>query len=456
VDFVLADRVRETSTTTGTGAFALAGAAPGFRTFASGIGANVTAYVATSGSQWEVGIGTVSGASLSRDTVQGSSNAGNRVSWSGSAIDIRCDATASNLMQMLRGSVRWSGTSSGSNTIVVAPSPALHSYTTGLTIAFIAGASNTGAATINCGPGAVSLLQQDGTALLADDVTGGNLYFVVFTSPTAARILNPPVVGGTGGGVAGVSSFNGRTGAVVPGSTDYTAGMINESATRLWLTTAERNKLSSGVVTSFQGTNTAARAGAVVAQTGDYTAAQINETTSAKIMTGDERAKLLALPTSVPPATVLKGPFTAGTGSVIIGSIASNARTITVMLDEIGLSTADQIMIRIGDSGGIEGANYTGSMAELTSGGVVVTPNGNVDGWLISDQSAAVAAQGYCRMSFSGSNTWIGSGQVTSGGSKSCVSNMIKTLSGTLTQVEVLTFGSATFDEGTISVLVEG
>lgn len=454
--FILADRVRETSTTAGTGSFALGGAASGFRTFSSGIGSNSTTYVATSGSQWEVGIGTVSGASLSRDTILGSSNAGNRVSWSGSSIDIRCDATASSLSQMLLGSVRWAGTSSGTNTIVVTTNPALHSYTTGLTVAFVAGNSNTGAATINSGPGAVSLLQQDGAALVADDVLGGNLYFAVFTSPTTARILNPPVVSEGGGGAAGVSSFNSRTGDVVPGSSDYNAGLIAPTSSRIWFTPTEQTKLSSGVVTSFKGTNNSTRVGNVVTQSGDYNATQIWETSTHKIMTGDERTKLNGLPSSVPPATVLRGPFTAGTDSVIIGSIASNARTITVMIDTLSTNSVEKIMIRLGDSGGIETGNYEGAMAELTEGGVVLNANSDVNGWLISDQSASVSAQGYCRMSLAGSNTWIGSGQMSSGGSKVCVSNIIKSLSGTLTQVEILTFGGATFDQGTIAVLVEG
>lgn len=71
--FVIADRVRETTTTTGTGTMSLAGAVSGFRSFVSAIGTgNNTYYVISDGVNWEVGIGTVtSGApnTLSRDTV---------------------------------------------------------------------------------------------------------------------------------------------------------------------------------------------------------------------------------------------------------------------------------------------------------------------------------------------------------------------------------------------------
>ncbi len=57
---VLKDRVKETSTTTGTGTFTLAGASTGFQSFSS-IGDGNTTYYAIAlqgGSEWEVGIGT--------------------------------------------------------------------------------------------------------------------------------------------------------------------------------------------------------------------------------------------------------------------------------------------------------------------------------------------------------------------------------------------------------------
>ena len=79
---VLNDRVKETSTTTGTGTLDLGGAATGYQTFVAGIGNSNTCYYCISaqgGTQWEVGIGTVTDAStdtLSRDTIYANS-AGN-------------------------------------------------------------------------------------------------------------------------------------------------------------------------------------------------------------------------------------------------------------------------------------------------------------------------------------------------------------------------------------------
>jgi len=88
---VLADRVRETSVTTGTGTLTLAGAVTGYQTFSSAIGNTNTCYytIANPGtSEWEVGIGTVGAGTLARTTILSSSNAGSAVSFSAGAKDV--------------------------------------------------------------------------------------------------------------------------------------------------------------------------------------------------------------------------------------------------------------------------------------------------------------------------------------------------------------------------------
>ena len=75
---VIADRVKETTTTTGTGTINLAGAASGFQSFVSGVGTTNTTYYAITDANgaWEIGIGTVTDASpdtLSRTTILASS-----------------------------------------------------------------------------------------------------------------------------------------------------------------------------------------------------------------------------------------------------------------------------------------------------------------------------------------------------------------------------------------------
>lgn len=87
MSFVLNDRVKETSTTTGTGTFTLAGAVAGFQSFSAGVGNNNATYYCishSSATEWEVGVGTytTSGSTLSRDRVLSSSNSGAKVNFS--------------------------------------------------------------------------------------------------------------------------------------------------------------------------------------------------------------------------------------------------------------------------------------------------------------------------------------------------------------------------------------
>ena len=90
---VLADRVRDTTTTTSTGTITLSGTAPtGYQNF-SVIGNGNTTYYTIAGqgtTEWEVGIGTYtsSGTTLSRDTVLASSNGGSLVVFSAGTKDV--------------------------------------------------------------------------------------------------------------------------------------------------------------------------------------------------------------------------------------------------------------------------------------------------------------------------------------------------------------------------------
>ena len=98
---VLNDRVKETSTTTGTGVFSLNGAVTGFENFVTGIGNTNTTYYAIFNDgtdEWEVGLGTVADAAtdtLTRTTVITSSNSDNAVNFSSGTKNVFCTLPAS-------------------------------------------------------------------------------------------------------------------------------------------------------------------------------------------------------------------------------------------------------------------------------------------------------------------------------------------------------------------------
>jgi hypothetical protein len=107
---VLDDRVKETSTTTGTGTLDLSGAVSGFQTFVAGIGNSNTTYYAIVNrdeAEWETGVGTVTDAStdtLARTTVIASSNSDSAVNFSAGTKDVFATLPASKVVYEDAGS----------------------------------------------------------------------------------------------------------------------------------------------------------------------------------------------------------------------------------------------------------------------------------------------------------------------------------------------------------------
>lgn len=122
--FVVKDRVKETSTTTGTGTITLAGASTGFQSFSAIGNGNTTFYTiaAQAASEWEVGIGTytLSGTTLSRDTVLASSNSGSLVNFSVGTKDVFVTYPASRMI---------TGGGGGIGAFVVNSTTVMQSYT---------------------------------------------------------------------------------------------------------------------------------------------------------------------------------------------------------------------------------------------------------------------------------------------------------------------------------------
>ena len=98
---ILNDRVKESTTSTGTGTIDLDGATGGFKSFVAGIGTTNRTYYAIVGrttTEFEVGLGTVTDASpdtLSRDVILSSSNSDAKVSFSAGTKDVFCTLPSS-------------------------------------------------------------------------------------------------------------------------------------------------------------------------------------------------------------------------------------------------------------------------------------------------------------------------------------------------------------------------
>jgi hypothetical protein len=169
---VVKDRVQETSTTTGTGTFTLAGAVSGFQSFSAIGNGNTTYYAIVLGSEWEVGLGTYtsSGTTLSRDTILESSNGGTAVNFS---------AGTKNVFVTYPAEKGLYTDASGNAIALGTPASATLTNATGLPIATGVSGLGSGIATFLGTPSSANL-----ATAVTDETGSGSLVFA--TSPTIA------------------------------------------------------------------------------------------------------------------------------------------------------------------------------------------------------------------------------------------------------------------------------
>jgi len=124
VAHVINDRVKETSTSTGTGTINLDGAVSGFETFVAGIGNSNTTYYCIAhqtAAEFEIGLGTVTDASpdtLARTSVLSSSNSDSAVNFSSGTKDVFCTLPASKAFALDNsGNASTSGSVTGGSLI---------------------------------------------------------------------------------------------------------------------------------------------------------------------------------------------------------------------------------------------------------------------------------------------------------------------------------------------------
>jgi len=103
MSLVLLDRVRETTTTTGSGTLTLDGAVTGFQGFSALGNGNTTYYTIQGTTQWEVGIGTYTAGTLSRDTVISSSAGGSKLTLTDGTKDVFVTLPAEKLVISVAG-----------------------------------------------------------------------------------------------------------------------------------------------------------------------------------------------------------------------------------------------------------------------------------------------------------------------------------------------------------------
>ena len=130
--------------------------------------------------------------------------------------------------------------------------------------------------------------------------------------------------------------------------------------------------------------------------------------------------------------------------------LPSTTKRITVMFNGISLSGTDNILIQLGDSGGLETTGYISSSANQA--GTVVN---STSGFIVISGSASNIISGAVVITAMGSNAWVAAHTVKLTTASTGYGGGNKSLSATLDRISITRSGTDTFTAGTINILYE-
>lgn len=144
---------------------------------------------------------------------------------------------------------------------------------------------------------------------------------------------------------------------------------------------------------------------------------------------------------------------TSGTAFDFTG-LPATVRRITVMFNGVSLSGSDDILVQIGDSGGVETTGYVSTGAQAVDGAVSDIVDSTA-GFIINMGDAARHASGHMVLTLIDGSTWIASHEGRILTTRTICGGGVKSLSATLDRVRVTRTGTNTFDAGQVNILYE-
>lgn len=132
------------------------------------------------------------------------------------------------------------------------------------------------------------------------------------------------------------------------------------------------------------------------------------------------------------------------------GSLPAGTCAIDVIFNGVSLSGTDNLLVQIGDSGGIENTSYVSIGQEIgTSGSALTTAT---DGFIIRCAAATDTFTGVMSLRHVGSNLWVATYTGTTNSAQGALGSGTKTLSAELTQLTLTRTGSDSFDAGSVTI----
>jgi hypothetical protein len=178
-------------------------------------------------------------------------------------------------------------------------------------------------------------------------------------------------------------------------------------------------------------------------------------TLSAPLVAGSNTVTLPAATGTISLLTQATAQNSTSGTSIDFTSIPSWAKRITVMFNGVSTNGSSQVIIQLGDSGGVETSGYVGAASYTAA-----ASSSWSSGILWADTSSALAAyvrHGTIVISNINSNVWAAFGVTANTIGNNFVTSGTKELSATLDRVRITTVnGTDTFDAGSINVMWEG
>ena len=402
--FITADRVKDTSTTTGTGSITVSGAAPtGYRTFSAVLSAADTFYYCIQGqttAEFEVGVGTYTSANVfARTTVLASSNSGSAVSFSAGTKNVFITLAATKTLQL-----------APSDTLTAGSVP----YGTGSALAYTA-AGTSGQFLKSNGAGAPTWVTASGTGTVTSvDVSGGTTGLTVSGGPvtTSGTITLAGTLATANGGTGGTATPTAGTipygtGTALGYSAVGTAGQVLTSGgagVPTWTTVTGTGTVTS-VAQSFTGglisvsgspitaagtlaLTVAGTSGGVPYFSGSATWASSGVLTASAIMVGGGAGAAPSTITTGTGVVTALGVAVGSAGAVVLNGGALGTPTSGTLTNATGLP------ISTGVSGLGTGVATALASAVTGSGGVVLASAPTVTNPTVTNYVESVVAIG--------------------------------------------------------------